>query len=82
MRKSLKRNIDNILDLIYTPSGAHPEIIESVSSMLHLINKVGVEMFNLVYSWSHLLTNSLLSHIVTHELFSFLPSSYSSSRLP
>ena len=44
MKKSLKRNIDNILDLIYSPSGVHPEIIESVSSALHLINKVGAQI--------------------------------------
>jgi len=34
-----------------------------------------VEMFNLVYIWSRLLTYSLVCHVVTHELLSFLPSS-------
>ena len=49
----------------------------------YLVSKiVGVEMFNLVYIWSRVLTYSLVCHIVTHELSSFLPSSYSSSRLP
>lgn len=44
MAKSLKRNIDNILDAIYSPAGAQPETIESVCSVFHLINKVGVEI--------------------------------------
>ena len=44
MAKSLKRNIDNILDVIYSPTGAQPETIESVCSAFHLINKVGVEI--------------------------------------
>ena len=41
-----------------------------------------VEMFNLVYIWSHVVTYSLICHVVTHELSSFLPSSYSSSCPP
>ena len=44
MAKSLKRNIDNILDAIYSPAGAQPETIESVCSAFQLINKVGVEI--------------------------------------
>jgi hypothetical protein len=44
MEKSLKRNIDNILDAIYSPTGANPETIESVSSAFRLINKVGEQI--------------------------------------
>jgi len=44
MENSLKRNIDNILDAIYSPTGAHPETIESVCSAFHLINKVGAQI--------------------------------------
>ena len=47
-----------------------------------IIEMAPVEMFNLVCSWSHVLTNTFLCHVVTYELFSFLPSSYSSSRPP
>jgi hypothetical protein len=44
MEKSLKRNIANILDAIYNPTGAQPETIESVCSAFHLINKVGAQI--------------------------------------
>ena len=40
----MKQNIDNILDAIYSPTGAHPETIKSVTSAFHLINKVGAQI--------------------------------------
>jgi len=44
MEKSLRRNIGNILDEIYSPTGAHPETLESVSSVFHLINEMGEQI--------------------------------------
>ena len=44
MEKSLKRNIENMLDALYSPTGAHPETIESVNSAFHHVNKVGAQI--------------------------------------
>ena len=44
MEKSLKQNIDNMLDEIYNPTGAHPETIECVSSVFHLVNRMGTQI--------------------------------------
>jgi len=33
-----------MLDAIYSPTGAHPETIESVSSAFHHVNKVGAQI--------------------------------------
>ena len=44
MEKSLKQNIDNMLDAIYSPTGAHPETIESVISAFHHVNEVGEQI--------------------------------------
>ena len=41
-----------------------------------------VEMFNLVYIWSCVLTYSLVCHVVTHELSFLITIIYSSSRPP
>jgi len=41
-----------------------------------------VEMFNLVYIWSHVLTNTFLCHVVTYELSFLITVIYSSSRPP
>jgi len=41
-----------------------------------------VEMFNLVYIWSRVLTYSLVCHVVTHELSFLITVIYSSSRPP
>ena len=44
MEKSLKRNIDNMLDAIYSPTGADLETVKSVSSAFHLINEMGAQI--------------------------------------
>ena len=41
-----------------------------------------VEMFNLIYIWSCVLTNTFLCHVVTHELSFLITVIYSSSHPP
>ena len=41
-----------------------------------------VEMFNLIYIWSRVLTNTFLCHVVTYELSFLITVIYSSSRPP
>jgi len=44
MEKYLKRNIDDMLDAIYGPTGAHPKTIASVNAVFDHLNKVGGEI--------------------------------------
>ena len=40
----MKRNIDNLLDLIYGPTGADPKKIASVNAAFNRVNKLGREL--------------------------------------
>jgi len=43
-KQDLTRNIDNMLDLVYGPSGAHLKNIASVNAGFNLVNKLGREI--------------------------------------
>jgi len=43
-KQQLTRNIDNMLDLEYGPSGAHPKNIASVNAGFNLVKKLGREI--------------------------------------
>ena len=43
-KNDLKRDIDDMLDAIYGPTGADPKILASVSAAFDHVNKVGTEI--------------------------------------
>ena len=40
----MKQNIDNMLDLVYGPTGAHPKTVASVKAAFNRVNKLGREI--------------------------------------
>jgi len=62
----------------FQSSSRRPEPERRSSSDITIV----VEMFNLVYIWSRVLTNTFLCHVVTHELSFLITVIYSSSRPP
>ena len=43
-KKDLERNMNHMLDAIYDPTGADPEILASVNAVFDQVNKVGTEI--------------------------------------
>ena len=44
MEKCLKRNIDELLDAIYGPTGAYPETVATVNALFDQVKDVGAEI--------------------------------------
>ena len=42
--RQLKRHIDNMLDLVYGPSRAHPKSIASVNALFNRVDELGREL--------------------------------------